>query len=157
MTLEASLAFCNSPGSIGTRTRQMAMLVAYEAPLQMLCDSPTKYGRNRECFAFMSATPTVWDETVGLGGNPDDYAAIARRSGESWYVAAIANANGTDVALNTRFLGDGDWTMEFFRDAEDADVEPSHYIHSWTTLRAGEPIGLRLAPGGGFVARLARK
>ena len=36
------------PGSMGTRCRQMALMILYYAPLQMLCDAPTKYERNPE-------------------------------------------------------------------------------------------------------------
>ena len=31
--------------------------------------------------------PTVWDETVYVGGEPGDYAALARRKGDQWYLA----------------------------------------------------------------------
>ena len=69
----------NNPGSLGTRSRQMAMIALYDAPLQMLCDSPTKYERNKECFSFMAGTPVTWDDTVGLAGDPDSYIVVARR------------------------------------------------------------------------------
>ena len=59
-----------TPGSVGTRCHQMAMMSLYEGYLQMLCDSPTNYEKNEECFRFMAAVPTVWDDTVGLGGCP---------------------------------------------------------------------------------------
>ena len=52
-----------NPGSLGTRSRQMAMMVMYDAPLQMLCDSPTKYEKNMESFLFMAKTP-VWADVV---------------------------------------------------------------------------------------------
>ena len=56
------------PSTPGTRAHQMALMALYEAPLQMLCDSPTQYLKNKECFAFMAQTPVTWDETVGLDG-----------------------------------------------------------------------------------------
>ena len=37
------------PMSQGTRVHQMAMYTTFEAPLQMLADSPTKYMQNQEC------------------------------------------------------------------------------------------------------------
>lgn len=40
--------------------------------------------------------PTTWDETRFVDGYPGKYAVIARRHGNSWYVAAL---NGTDKAL----------------------------------------------------------
>ena len=68
-----------NPGSVGTRCHQMALMALYEAPLQMLSDSPTKYEKNMECFSFMAKTPVVWDDTIGLGGCPESFAAVARR------------------------------------------------------------------------------
>ena len=149
--------FWRNPGSTGTRVRQMAMMALYEAPLQMLCDSPAKYERERECFAFMAAVPTVWDEMRALDGTPDSYAAVARRKGNVWYVAAIGNAAAQTVRFDTAFLGAGTWTAEIFRDADDADVEARRYVREKKDVQAGDALEFRLAPGGGFVARFTRK
>ena len=147
-----------NPGSSGTRCRQMAMMALYEAPLQMLCDAPTKYERESECFSFMVAVPVVWDDTIGLGGSPDSFAAIARKSRDgTWYAAAITNAKGRDFILDTSFLGSGEWTMETFRDADDADVSPMHYVHEQgKRVKAGDRFEFRMAPGGGLVVRFSK-
>ncbi|TWT87739.1 Retaining alpha-galactosidase precursor [Pseudobythopirellula maris] len=42
---------------------------------------------------YLKQLPTVWDETRFIAGYPGSHAAIARRSGDRWYVAAI---NGSD-------------------------------------------------------------
>ena len=145
------------PGSLGTRARQMAMMVLYEAPLQMLADSPTKYERNGECFSFMASVPTVWDETVGLGGAPDSFAAVARRKGDVWYAAAISNAEARDVDVDTSFLGGGLWQMDIFRDASDADTMPTHYVRETRWVDDGEAVKVHLSRGGGFLARFVRR
>lgn len=147
-----------NPGSLGTRSRQMAMMVLYEAPLQMLCDSVKKYRANSECFRFMAGTPVVWDDTVGLGGSPETYAAVARRARDgSWYAAAIGNGKPHDVTVDTGFLSEGSWSVEAFQDADDSDVTPTHYVHaSGKVVRAGEKLTFRLAPGGGFVLKFMR-
>ncbi|MBQ0032605.1 MAG: glycoside hydrolase family 97 catalytic domain-containing protein, partial [bacterium] len=142
-----------NPGSEGTRCRQMAMMILYEAPLQMLSDSPTKYEKNMECFSFMAATPVVWSDTVGLGGCPRRFAAAARKSKDgSWYAAAIASGERQDVTIDTDFLGDGRWSVESFSDADDAAVHPTHYVHSTGgAVKRGDKLSYRLAPGGGLV------
>ena len=147
-----------NPGSVGTRCRQMAMMALYEAPLQMLCDAPTKYEKNMESFAFMAATPVVWDATIGLGGDPDSFAAVAREAKDgSWYAAAITDAKPRDFVLDTSFLGDGTWKVEAFRDAADADVRPTHYVHeTGATIKAGTKLFYRMAPGGGFVVKFSK-
>ena len=147
-----------NPGSEGTRCHQMAMMVLYEAPLQMLSDSPTKYEKNMECFSFMAATPVVWADTVGLGGCPRRFAAAARKSKDgSWYAAVINSGEARDYELDTSFLGDGKWTAEIFRDAADADTVPTHYVHeTGKAVKAGEKISLRMAKGGGFAVKFTK-
>ena len=135
----------------------MAMLALYEAPLQMLCDSPSNYERNAECLRFMAGIPTTWAETRSLGGSPDTVAACARRAKDgAWYAAGIAASAAQDFTLDTSFLGSGgDWTLEIFRDAADSAVEATHYVHEVKTVKAGERITFHLAPGGGFVVKCA--
>jgi len=146
-----------NPGSEGTRCHQMAMMTMYFAPLQMLSDSPTKYEKNMECFRFMAATPTVWEKTVGLGGDFDTYAACARQAKDGrWYAAALNNATGRVITVDTAFLGAGMWTMELFRDAEDANANPTHYIRETKSVKAGDKLTIPLAKGGGFSARFVR-
>jgi alpha-glucosidase len=147
-----------NPGSMGTRCRQMAMMSMYEAPLQMLCDSPTKYERNMESFTFMAGTPVVWTATVGLGGTPDTYAAIARRSTDgAWYASAISNADARRVTVETaKFLEPGEWKAEIFRDAPDADKEPVKYVHETKKVTAGDKLTFDMAPGGGFIVKFTK-
>ena len=146
-----------NPGSVGTRCHQMALMALYEAPLQMLSDSPTKYEKNMECFSFMAKTPVVWDATVGLGGCPESFAAVARKAKDgSWYAAGITNKDARDFAFKTDFLGGGEWKAEIFRDADDADANPTKYVHETKSVKAGEEISFHMASGGGFVVHFTK-
>ena len=143
-----------NPGSVGTRCHQMALMALYEAPLQMLCDAPTKYEKNMECFEFMAKTPVVWDDTVGLGGTPETYVVAARKAKDgSWYVAGITNRDAREIELPTSFLGPGMWNAEMFCDAPDSDVIPSNYRHLRFLVGDGKAHLVKMAPGGGFVVR----
>jgi alpha-glucosidase len=145
-----------NPGSVGTRCRQMAMMAMYEAPLQMLCDAPNKYEKNMESFSFMAGVPVVWDDTVGLGGCPDSFAAVARRKGDVWYAAAMTNAEGRDFLLDTSFLGSGTWKAEMFRDAPESDTVPEKFVHERFEVKAGARLPVKMAKGGGFVVRFTK-
>jgi alpha-glucosidase len=146
-----------NPGSLGTRVRQMAMMALYEAPLQMLCDSPTKYEKNMESFKFMAATPVVWDDTVGLAGDPDSFAAVARKAKDgSWYAAAIGDSNLREFILDTSFLSSGTWNAEIFRDAPDSSTNPKNYVHEKIKVKAGEKIPVKMARGGGYVVKFTK-
>ena len=54
--------------SQGTRCHQLGEYVIFESPLCMLCDGPSAYRREPECLSFISRIPTVFDDSVGLGG-----------------------------------------------------------------------------------------
>jgi len=146
------------PGSFGTRCHQIALMSMFEAPLQMLCDSPTHYEQNQECLDFMAETPVVWEDVKGLGGTPDTYAAVARKAKDgTWWVSAITNWEPRDLALQTSFLGAGEFDVEIFRDAPDCATEPTHYVHEAFPLEGGEPLRISLAPGGGAALRITRR
>lgn len=144
----------NKPGSQGTRVHQMALMSLFEAPVQMLCDSPTQYLLNTECFDFMAEVPTVWDETVPLLGKLDHYAVLARRKGDVWYLSAIASWDGAELEVATDFLGKGKWNATIFADGPNATREGSDYVKRSATVTAGEKVKLSIAPGGGWTARL---
>ena len=138
----------------GTRCHQLALFPLFEAPIQMLCDSPTQYRSEPECTAFITKVPTVWDETVGVAGEIGKYAVVARRKGGEWWLGAITNWDARELELPTAFLGEGEWEVDAFADAPDADKNAEHYFRRVFTVKAGEKIKVRLAPGGGFAAHL---
>ena len=149
-----------NPASQGTRAHQMALFTLFPVPLQVMCDSPSAYRHNEECARFIASIPTVWDEVKGLCGEIGKYAAVARRKGGErgmgngeWWLGAITNWDKREIELSTDFLGKGKWMAEIFRDADDADKEPTHYVREKLTVKAGDKIKVKLAPGGGFAAK----
>jgi alpha-glucosidase len=98
-------AIYTNPMSQGTRCRQLAEYVIFESPFNMLCDSPTKYMQNPECVEFIANVPTVWDETVALDGKLGEYAVIARRKGDTWYIGAITNWEARTVEIDLNKIG----------------------------------------------------
>lgn len=142
-------------GCYGTRCHQLALFPLFEAPVQMLCDSPTRYRAAKECFDFMAKVPTVWDDTVGVAGEIGRFSAVARRRGGEWWLGAVTDWDGRDLELPTAFLGGGEWRVEAFEDAADADVDAESYVRREFRIKAGEPLKARLAKGGGFAARIS--
>jgi len=141
------------PTSQGTRVHQMALMSIFEAPLQMLCDTPTQYIRNKECTDFMVQVPTVWDETIGVDGVVGEYAVVARRKGDVWYLSAISNWDAREVTVDLKFLN-GKYSADVFADGINADRDATDYTHTKTTLAGGTKLKIKLASGGGWTARL---
>jgi alpha-glucosidase len=144
------------PMSQGTRCHQLAMYVVYEAPLQMLSDSPIIYKREQECTDFITKVPTTFDETVPLDGKVGEYVALARRTGDTWYVGAMSNWDARDLALNLSFLSEGAYVAEVFQDGINADRDATDYKREVIKTAAGDTLKIHLAPGGGWAARIEK-
>ena len=138
----------NEPMSQGTRCHQLAEYVIFDAPLSMLCDSPSNYLREPECTDWIAAVPTVWDETIALDGKIGEYVVLARRKGDSWYVGALNGWEPRDLTLDLSFLPEG--VAEVFADGVNAHRAGRDYRKESLTLD-GSPVTIHLAPGGGWV------
>ena len=95
----------SEPMSQGTRCHQLAEYLIFDAPLTMLCDSPSNYMQEPECTDFIASIPTEWDETVALDGKIAEYVVIARRSGSTWYIGALGNWDARDLTVDLSPLG----------------------------------------------------
>ena len=144
----------NHPMSQGTRVHQMAMYVTFEAPLQMLADSPTKYMQNQACTDFIARIPTTFDETVAIDGQLGEYTVIARRKGSTWYIAAMTDWTERDIDLPLHFLGDGAYQAEIFADGVNALKDATDYRQSRQTVKKEDSLRIHLSSGGGWVAIL---
>lgn len=140
--------------SQGTRCRQLAEYAVFEAPLTMLCDSPSNYMAETECTEFIAEFPTVWDETIPLCGEIGEYVAVARRHGETWYVGALTNWDERDLDLDLGFIGGGEMTV--FQDGINADRAARDYKKTSARIPADGIVRIHMAPGGGWVAKITR-
>lgn len=137
--------------SQGTRCRQLAEYVIFDAPLTMLCDSPSNYQKEPECLKFIADIPTVWDETVALEGRAGEYVAMARRSGDTWYVGAITDWTSRELALDLSFIGKAAF-MDIFSDGPNAHRAARDYKHKYTPFPSDGKVSVKMAPGGGWAA-----
>ena len=140
--------------SQGTRCRQLAEYVVFESPLNMLCDSPSNYMKEKECLEFIAEIPTVWDETKGLCGEVGKYIAMARRNGSDWYVGAMTDWSDRGLTLDLSFLPEGNYTVVLYRDGVNADRVACDYRKETINLPADRQLKIKMAPGGGFAAKI---
>lgn len=138
------------PMSQGTRCHQLAMYVVYESPLQMLCDNPSNYTREPEIMEFLRAVPTTWDDTRVLNGAIGQFVTVARKRGSTWYIGSMTDWTPRQFSLDLSFLGNCQVTL--YEDGINADRHGSDYTRRRISLKKGEPLSVRLAPGGGCVA-----
>ena len=61
------------PFVMTTRAHQLAMMVVYFSPLQVMADSPYNYRISPGGLDFLKAVPTTWDETRVIDGFPGEF------------------------------------------------------------------------------------
>ncbi|HPY00082.1 MAG TPA: glycoside hydrolase family 97 C-terminal domain-containing protein, partial [Candidatus Marinimicrobia bacterium] len=98
---------------------------------------------------FMREVPVSWDETYFIDGFPGKFVVLARKSGQTWYLAGI---NGADVErqlkLNCNFL-DEDHTGQLITDAADGRSFMMTEIH----VSPQSLLSIKLEKYGGFVIK----
>lgn len=143
------------PMSQGTRCRQLAEFVVFDAPLNMICDSPTSYELEPVCSEFLYRVPTVWDETVVLEGKVGDYIITARRKGDTWYIGAMTDWTERDLKVDiSRLAGDAQVNVEAWQDGKVAHKFGNDYQKK--SYAAKGDIDIHLAPGGGWAAIITK-
>ncbi len=147
-------AIGHRPMSQGTRCHQLAMYVVFEAPLQMLSDSPSNYLHEPEIMEFLGPVPSEWDDTKVLDGKIAQYVAVARRNGKDWYVGAMTNWSPRELEIDFSFLPEGNFTLQAYQDGVNADRMGSDYKMVKSQVNRGTKLKIKLAPGGGWAGRI---
>lgn len=82
---------------------QLATAVTFQSPLQHFGLTPNNLDEQPEfVLDFLRRVPAAWDETRFVQGYPGKLFAVARRSGDDWYLAATngqADARELEVTL----------------------------------------------------------
>jgi len=143
--------------SQGTRMHQIAMFVVYESPLQLFSGNLSDAVREPELMEFLGKIPTVWDETRILKTEFGNYIIEARRSAENWYIAAMNNWNPIEFTIPLDFLKKGIYQAEIAADGINAARNPQDYKLKKEEVTVTDSMVIKLAPGGGFVARISGK
>jgi alpha-glucosidase len=147
----------SKPMSQGTRAHQLACYVVFDAPLQMLCDSPSDYLKEDETTKWISSIPTTFDSTRILAGETGEYIVTLREKDGRYYVGGMTSWNARDIRLDFNFLPEGEWRCRSFRDGVNADKVGEDYVVGEYFLTAGHKESVYLAPGGGFVLMIEKK
>jgi alpha-glucosidase len=146
-----------SPVFIGTRVHHIALFILFESGLQMVSDSPTQFDKNPDCSKFIFSTPVTWDETRALAAEAGEYAIVARRKNDSWWIGGITNnkEKTREFDLDLGFLPSGKTCdMTVFADGPNAEKQAMDYTIRTRRVKRGDRIHIKMARNGGWAARL---
>lgn len=144
----------STPMSQGTRSHQLAMYVIYESALVMLADSPSKYEDEPEAMSFLSRVPVTWDKTLPLMGKIGDYVVMAKKKGNTWWVAGMTDGASREVEVSFDFLEGGDFEATIISDGINAGRVGEDFILKKELITKASKRTFNMAPGGGFILQI---
>ena len=132
---------------ITSHAHELALTVLFESGLQHLADRPESFlSQPAEIRQFLSTLPAAWDDTRFVCGYPGEYAVLARRCGDTWYLAGI---NGTDKPKTIQ-LPDGEWNKR-----KKGNVTVYADGSNWQiSTRRDVPKSIKCIPRGGFIVKI---
>ena len=145
-----------SPMTMGTRCNELAMLVVYESPLQVMCDAPYNYRSSPAGTDFLKIAPTSWDDTRVLNAKVGDYITTARKSGTDWYIGSMTDETGRTLSIPLDFLGEGSFEATIWKDAADAGAYPTRLEKETVRVDQDTVLEAVLAPAGGHVVYIKK-
>ncbi|MDE6511801.1 MAG: glycoside hydrolase family 97 catalytic domain-containing protein, partial [Muribaculaceae bacterium] len=143
---------------ITTHAHELALTAMYESGIQHLADRPESFlAQPQEVKDYLTSLPASWDDTLLLGGYPGEFAMLARRKGNDWWISAI---NGTDAPvemtdidysrLYSRLGLQNGYKVRLFEDAPEGS-EGKWKISDTSAL----PSSFSLLPRGGIVMTIS--
>ena len=138
---------------------QLALYLTMYSPLQMAADLPENYEKYDDAFQFIRDVATDWDDSRYLEAEPARYITVARKAKgtDRWFIGGKCNEDGHQSDLRLDFLDKGKkYVCTVYADAKDADYEktPKAYTITRRTVKQGDRLRLKMAPGGGVAVSL---
>ena len=130
---------------VTTSAFEIALSVVFESGVQHFGLSPDEMKlMSDKVKSYLQNVPVVWDETRLIDGYPAKYVIIARRSGDTWYIAGINGRNeAKDFTVDLSVLGRIGENRTLITDGPDRTFV-AQPIES-------QKVDMKLQPNGGFV------
>lgn len=136
-----------------TVVSEAARTLIINTGLLCLPDAPEAYREKSDLFEFISSLPIgKWDESIVINSKFGEFITTARRSKNRWFVGSVIDSQGGEITIPTDFLKKGRlYKVTLYEDGANTHcvTNPEEYTIKSTTLKGGEVIKAKLAPGGG--------
>ena len=136
-----------------TDCHEMAQAVLFQNPIQNFAITPENLRPEAEGGApevsveFMKQVPTTWNETRFIDGYPGRFCILARRHGDTWYVAGNnAEENAKKVEIDLSGIVEKGDVVTLYSDQKDGEPQK-------TTLKINKPekVTVNINHNGGFI------
>jgi len=133
-----------------TGTFELALAVLFLSGIQHYAETPEGMASVPKVVReFMQDIPSLWDEVKFIDGYPGKFVTIARRSGDSWFVAGI-NGENTDkeLTLSLPFVQNGKGNL-----ITDDSGSRSFLVNN-ITFEKSRSLSVKMKGNGGFVLKI---
>jgi alpha-glucosidase len=145
------------PMTQGTRMHQAAMYLLYESPYAKMGGNVSDYEREPTFTQFLAGIPTLWNDTRVLDGRIADYIVMVRYAADgTLWVGAMTDWTPRELSLPLGFLPGGSFTADIWQDGANAARYASDWTRGERAVTRADTLAIRMAPGGGWVARFTR-
>ncbi len=133
-----------------TWAHQVASAAILTSPLLVYAAHPANILQN-PCAGMVRSIPSVWDETIALPVSEiGEVAVLARRTGNTWFLAVVNGAAARTLSIPLSFLGRGTYEGLTIGDTPD---NPADVTVGDVRSTRRDTVAVRLSSGGGFLAR----
>ncbi|MGJ8653781.1 MAG: glycoside hydrolase family 97 catalytic domain-containing protein [Opitutaceae bacterium] len=156
-----------------TVVSQVGQCLVFYSGILTLPDMPDAYNRKMDLFEYIKKLPMTWDDTKVLEMKIGDYITMARRSGDTWFTAALADESGRKTDIKLDFLKPGvTYNVTLYEDTAESNyqfpggwnkkdaakkkipfkpVETKRELYQVRKIQVkqGDTISADIAPGGG--------
>ncbi|MDR0559712.1 MAG: glycoside hydrolase family 97 protein [Prevotellaceae bacterium] len=141
--------------TIGTRVHHMAYYIVLESGMLMIADSPRRFEENPDCAGFIFSVPVTWDETRAVAAEVGQYAIVAKRKGDRWWIGGITNDSEKrrDFHVTLDFLNPNKkYRITSFEDGPNANGQAMDYNLRSMEVQKGDVLDIRMMRNGGWAA-----
>ena len=133
---------------------ELALSVLFETGWLHFADAVDPYLNLSEAPKnFLKTVPVVWDETRYVAGWPGKDMVIARRNGDTWYVAGVNGENQSkNLSFQLPFLTEGDYSAELITDGQTNRSFSTQDL----PFNKDSQIDLPMLPNGGFIISIRK-
>lgn len=139
----------NNGGQIRRTTDifQLATAVLFQTPVQNFAIAPNNLTDVAPLVIdFMKSVPTEWDDVQFVDGYPGRYVVLARRSGETWYVAGV-NAEKAPKSLTLKLPMLAGKRVKLYSD----DKKDRSPVLNEVSIKKNGELRVTLQPDGGVL------
>lgn len=144
------VVFSDIPGPVErvtTNAFELALAVLFHSGVQHYAALPESMEKVPDYVkTLMKGIPVSWDETQFVGGYPGKWVALARRTGDIWYVAGV-NGTGETIQKNLNLSFAGGTEAILISDGKEA----RSFVRGKVTLDSAHSIHIEMKKNGGFL------